>query len=237
MSVRLLRGISETAFTPFIIPSMEWSADQESVASADVLLRGQSSAPAPEHQAEFILADAQQEAALLLEETRARIAALEAEARARGLESAQQIINEQIQERVGNACAELRERMGEALREIDSLRARIVAESEQDLVELSLQIARKIIRQELTTSPEIIQTLTRVALAQLNSRTVARVRLHPEDARYLRQWSASERGSIEIIEDGAIERGGCVVQSERGTMDARIETQLTVIRDQLTGNE
>jgi flagellar assembly protein FliH len=237
MSVRLLRGTSEDAVIPFVIPSSDRGPEPPSAENFHAPEAAACIAPDSEKEAEAILSAAQQEAALLVAQAREQTAELETAARRQGLEQAQQMVEELVSQRVDEAVSDLRERLRETLQEIETLRSRVLMQTERELVQLALDIARKIIRHEITTEPAIALTLTRVALEKLRSRNIARVRLHPEDVRYLRGQQLLTEGTVELIEDTAIGRGGCIVQSERGEMDARIETQLALMQRELLDME
>jgi len=70
-----------------------------------------------------------------------------------------------------------------------------------------------------------------VALSRLHSRAYAKVRLHPEDYQYLTAHRQRLRAdsSIELVEDSSVSLGGCIVQTEMGDIDARIEQQFAEI--------
>src|SRR5579872_615588 len=76
------------------------------------------------------------------------------------------------------ADAELRpvlEQLGKTLSDLSSLRSKVRRSAEEDLVKLSLAIARRVMHRELTLDPESISGLVKVALDKLGSREVSRV--------------------------------------------------------------
>ena len=77
-------------------------------------------------------------------------------------------------ERSGMEMAERRievalKRFSKSLQEVARLRNEIVAHTEKDLVELALEIARKLVHREIQIDEEIIVTLVRVALERLSA--------------------------------------------------------------------
>ncbi|MEJ7617225.1 MAG: FliH/SctL family protein [Pyrinomonadaceae bacterium] len=135
------------------------------------------------------------------------------------------------------AVEPLRQKLTETLDELMRLRAAIALRAERDLVRLSLEIAKKIVRREVTIDHEIALTLARVALARIHNRAVATVHLHPEDYSFVALHRDKFDGncSIELAEDRSIERGGCLVSTEMGDIDARIENQFAEIESGLLG--
>lgn len=110
-------------------------------------------------------------------------------------------------------------------------------EVEQELAQLALAIARRVIAQELATQPQHIITAVRQAAAALPAATrKLRVQLHPDDVALLRELDAAE-ADWQLVADPAIQRGGCVLESERSRLDARVETRLAAMIDAVLGDE
>ena len=71
------------------------------------------------------------------------------------------------------------DRLARSIEEIGGLRARLRAEAEADLVQLSLAIARRVLRRELAIDPEALHGLVLGALEKLRGQEISRVRVHP----------------------------------------------------------
>ena len=99
------------------------------------------------------------------------------------------------------------------------------------VVRIAVEIARRIVGRELRTDPGLITNIARGALEQIGTAANVRVRVHPLDAQILHeailQWAptSGEAAALEIVPDGSIERGGCLVESDQGVVDARLSTQ------------
>jgi len=123
------------------------------------------------------------------------------------------------------------DRLGRALADLSSLRARIRGDAEKDLLKLSIAIARRVLHRELTLDPESIEGLIKVALDKLQSRELCRVRVHPDQESAIR--SSLERFSnsqkIEVVADQTLQCGDVLFETEHGTLDASIEAQLREI--------
>lgn len=95
-----------------------------------------------------------------------------------------------------------------------------------DLLALSLEIAKQVLRQALKLRPELILALVNDVLGQLPlSRQRACLVLHPEDATLVR-LNLGERlaqSGWEIIESADIGRGGCRLESAECEIDATLE--------------
>lgn len=248
MSAKLFKSDARAAFTAFVIPSAPVLPVPEETAplpepvsepsaakiAAEVAQANAEAAQAAAEtlrqaadEAARIVAEAHAEAARIIAATQAQAAELEREARERGLAEARAGFDHEVRQSV----ADLRERLSSTIDEVAGLRTAITAHAERDLVKLALEIARKIIRREVAADQDIVVTLARIALERLPSRVAAKVRISPEDFEYVTANSQSlgPDRAVELIADFAIKRGGCVVQSEGGSIDARIEEQLAIV--------
>jgi flagellar assembly protein FliH len=174
-----------------------------------------------------ILDAARAEAARMVADGQASAAGVERSARERGRAEAQAV----AQTELNLAVEDLRAKLATSLDELDGLRSKMVAHTELDLVRLALEIAKKIVHREVKVDHEVALTLARVALARLHSRATATVRLHPDDFAYVstnRERLGSE-GAVEIVADRSVGQGGCIVQSELGEIDGRIEQQFAEV--------
>jgi flagellar assembly protein FliH len=122
-------------------------------------------------------------------------------------------------------------RLARTIEELTGLRQRFRREAEEDLVALSLAIARRILHRELTIAPEALLGLVKAALEKIDGRELHRVRVRPEDAAMIQQHfeKMGLPRRVEVIGDPGLERGAAILDSSRGALDASVETQLTEI--------
>ncbi|MCZ2150489.1 MAG: hypothetical protein LC126_22270 [Bryobacterales bacterium] len=115
--------------------------------------------------------------------------------------------------------------------EMAGARSRMRRECEEDVVKLSLAMARRILRRELTVDGEALLGLVKAALDRVDLRETHRVRVRPEDAPLvaacLDRIGSPHR--VEVTADPALERGAVVFETQRGQLDASIDTQLEEI--------
>ncbi len=123
------------------------------------------------------------------------------------------------------------ERTSRALAELAGLRARIRQETERDLVRLSIEVARRILRREVNVDPDALAGVVRAALDKLQPSGKATVRVHPRHAEgviaELKRLGAPAGLSVEP--DSSLEPGGLRFETRGGTLDASIETQLAEV--------
>jgi flagellar assembly protein FliH len=134
----------------------------------------------------------------------------------------------------GQASAEVRpviERLSRSIEEIAGFRARLRREAEADTIQLALAIARRVLRRQLAVDPEALHGLVLGALEKLEGQEVSRVRVHPAHAVLvkgcLEQHSAGAK--VEILPDASREMGTVVFETQRGNLDASVDSQLQEI--------
>jgi len=119
-------------------------------------------------------------------------------------------------------------RLAESIDEMAALRSRLRREAEADTVKLALAIARRVIRRDLAVDPEALRGLVLAALEKLQAQEICRVRVHPSQvsavAELLRKPSTGV--AIEVVPDGSRDPGAVVFETERGNLDASVESQL-----------
>jgi flagellar assembly protein FliH len=156
-------------------------------------------------------------------EQQARLAAAERDAFVKGYAQGEKAGLEAGAKR---ADAMLR-RLGDTIEELASLRRTMFQQSERQLVQLAIALARRIVRREIAADDEFLTAMARVALDRLGESGPATIRLNPED--YARTvggrteaWAAAR---VTVVADPAIARGGCLVESPFGFVDASVDAQ------------
>jgi len=93
------------------------------------------------------------------------------------------------------------------------------------ILELAMAISRRIVGEVCEEPGAAAAHVARAALKKLGAETRVVVRVHSEDFTALERekglWSRNNR-RIELVEDDTIERGGVLVETEAGSIDARI---------------
>lgn len=139
---------------------------------------------------------------------------------AAGQEAGKQEVQAKIQEKLARLEA-LANNFREALLDLDQVAA-------DQLLHLSLEISRQVIRNELHTHPENLAAVVREGLAALplNHGAVA-LHLSPEDAPLLGEHLGElfSQSGWRIIEDPTISTGGCRLFAGTSEVDATVETR------------
>jgi flagellar assembly protein FliH len=124
------------------------------------------------------------------------------------------------------------EKLTETLAAFAELRTRIRRESEEELVALSIAIAKRVLHRELTLDPETVKGLVKVAFDRIGSRELNRVRVHPTHSNLVKSFveQACPNRPVEVVADSAMGPGDVVFETERGDLDASVDSQLEEIR-------
>lgn len=107
---------------------------------------------------------------------------------------------------------------------------------EGEFIKLVRVCVEKILGQEIKLNPDAVAGMVRMTLQDARQQREIIVRVHPEDVEYLNKNKRkllevlARANTIEIREDATIARGGCIVLTELGMIDASLERQLDAIQ-------
>ena len=111
-----------------------------------------------------------------------------------------------------------------------------------DILEMSVSIAKKIIKKEVESDPQvIINTIIDVLKTVSKNEPKINIRVKPQAVAFVKDaipdisYQYGIDAKINIIADPSIEDGGCVFQTNNGIVDASIDTQLEIIKKALEG--
>jgi flagellar assembly protein FliH len=114
----------------------------------------------------------------------------------------------------------------------------VIQESEQTLIALALEAAQKIVA-GLPIDAAMVEAVVREALGQIEDSAEVTVQLHPEDLALLRKQEGSvinnppDGRALKFIGSSEVTRGGALVQTRFGLVDARRETKIEQLQESL----
>ncbi|HLY09712.1 MAG TPA: FliH/SctL family protein [Planctomycetota bacterium] len=144
-------------------------------------------------------------------------------------------------ERVAAETAGLADLLRQAAAGIDEQRARLRAAAERDLLRLALLVAGKVTKAAIRTGLAVAEGNLRRAIELTARRQELQVRLHPEDVARIEEFLPELRRDFSDVQkivlepDPAVGRGGVIVQTREGSVDASIAAQLEEIERGLLG--
>ncbi len=105
------------------------------------------------------------------------------------------------------------------------------------IITLGMMAAKHILEAEVTHNSDIVIGQVRKAIYEAENDTIFKIMINPENIEILENVKSSLLNSgssrIEIVADSLVEAGGCVLDTSAGIIDAKITTQLSVIKAKL----
>jgi flagellar assembly protein FliH len=137
------------------------------------------------------------------------------------------------------ALAEMTPSVAVAASALDAVRALEADASERverAAVELALQVAERVVAGTVTVAPERLLDVVRGAVRTIIERERVTLLVHPDDLDLMRGAVADVAGALggiehfEVQEERRVGRGGAILRTALGEVDARIETKLGRVR-------
>jgi flagellar biosynthesis/type III secretory pathway protein FliH len=127
--------------------------------------------------------------------------------------------------------------LNQTLGQLENIRQEIYQEIEREVAQLALSIAKKIVCHEVKITQETITCVAREALSRVNNPTKIKIKLNPDDLQFIKDTQSQfsrflhNVDNIRFEAEASIQSGGCLVETDRGDIDARIEKQFQAIEE------
>lgn len=130
--------------------------------------------------------------------------------------------------------------MTQMLLDAREIRDKTISETEQDILCLAVKLAEKIIGREIENNKSTVVEIVSNALRNAKRQDKLTVRVSQKDystvqEKFVELSQSSRTSYVDIVPDPRVTLGGCIIESEVGTIDARLETQLRVLEKALLG--
>ncbi len=118
-------------------------------------------------------------------------------------------------------------------------RSEILEQTEGQIVELVLLIARKVVKTISENQKNVVISNIAQALRKLKTRSDVIIKVNLADLQLASDHAkdfvemAENAKRITVVEDSAIDRGGCVIETDFGEIDARIQSQLHELEEKI----
>jgi flagellar assembly protein FliH len=190
--------------------------------------------------------DAQEEAKSILEEAEKKASQLENGAKTKADAIVQEAKKMAVEAGRDEGFKKGEEEVNRLIERIHSIinaaidnKKNIIENTEQQLVDLVLLIARKVVKVISESEKEVVTENVREALKKLGKETEIVIKVNTKDLdlttknkrKFISMVESLEK--VRVEEDDRIARGGCVIETSLGDVDARIQTQLQVIEDKI----
>lgn len=124
---------------------------------------------------------------------------------------------------------------------MDASRQQLVAQAEGDLLLLALDLAKRLVNHELSVNPEAIKPLATECIGLVTDRTAITARVNPADLEVMQDFIPDlkkefpDMGTLKILPDEAIERGGLMAMTRETEVDMRLATRLAAFEEAILG--
>jgi len=109
--------------------------------------------------------------------------------------------------------------------------------AEVNAVKIAMAIAKKIVLGEVSVNEDMVIKIVNQVMGKITGDEQVKIKIHPDDFQVIKMHETGNaelilnRKSILFEEDSGITRGGCVVETDSGNIDARLESQLLIIEE------
>lgn len=202
-------------------------------------------------QADRIVGQARFRAQKIVEEAQAERARLIGEAEKIGLErgekkgyadgvaKGQKVGTEQAREQVAQDLQRLAVAWGNALQDFETVRGALVREARLDVLKLAIAIAERVAKRAVDADEHAAGAQLEAALELIARPTRLRIACSPADKELLESMmpALAQRfakiTAAEVVQDASLSRGSVVVRTDKGEIDATVETQIARVVDAL----
>lgn len=173
------------------------------------------------------LFEAEREGSEIIGEARAQARKLLEEAESRR----QEMLRQGFEQGRREGAARVTEELAGVLKEVSEIRG----SASERLVQLVTKIADKVLKEAVKLNPEAVVSIARHALQQVRWCREITLRVNPEDLEIIHKQRPELTAALDNVNelrlegDPQVERGGCLVESEAGILDASLSTQLAAL--------
>jgi flagellar assembly protein FliH len=133
--------------------------------------------------------------------------------------------------------------MSVIVKEMSALKQSTLENLEEEIVQLSMAVAEKVIHLEATTNREVIRGVLKEAIKNIGDRENMKIRVHPQDFHFMMEIKNDFLQSFDGIrnmtfaEDESIQRGGAIIETVCGEVDARLDQQYNEVKAAMTASK
>lgn len=203
-----------------------------------------------EKQAEEILDKAAEEAEQIVEDTKQEAKELLEKVQKEGYDAGYKEGKEQgikdgkekIQDELDTIVKQTNKQAEKTLQDAQELTAEYFIKAEDDIVKIVIMAVEKILPQHFLDAPQVILPVVREAINHV--RDQKQIIIHVEPYSYdlilmarseLKSMLTDGTATVEVISDDALKPGDCVIETPNGGVDARLSTQLELLKRAVKG--
>ena len=173
-----------------------------------------------------------QQAENIIEEARQKAKKIKEDAHGQGLAEGTEAGREEGRKEALDRLAPLSDTLKYLIEQVEQVQEAVLIKQEQEILHLCTQMAQTIIHTEVRQNKEVILANLRQGLKSVGHHRVVAIKLNPRDLEIIQNLSEKISQSILNLKGVALESdpmlcpGGCLIQTDLGYVDAKIETQI-----------
>lgn len=131
------------------------------------------------------------------------------------------------------------DRSHKILEAVLSRREQILSETEEQIVQLVLLMTRKVVKVMSENQKSVVMANVLSALKKVKARGEVVIRVNLEDVKltteHIKDFTQQVESvsGITVVEDSSVDKGGCIVETDFGAIDARISSQLSELENKI----
>lgn len=164
-----------------------------------------------------------------LEKAKNQAVQLKEQARQEGFEEGRKEGYEKGQQEAREEFTPLIQGFQKIVEDLSEFRKKMYPRLEREMIELVVELAKKVVHQELTVREDSVKEMIHAAVQAILDKEYLTIRVHPKDKEHAENFQPElqkmygEIKNIKLETHEGITRGGCVVETNFGTIDTRIE--------------
>jgi flagellar assembly protein FliH len=128
----------------------------------------------------------------------------------------------------------------DAVKKLDESKKQLVLQLEPQVIELCKKAAETVIGREIQGGSASLEAIVKPILSKVPDAMKIIIKVNPEDLNQMRQFSSDLVGdgkieSLEVVSDPSIGKGGVVIETDVGSIDAKLETRVEQMKKSLGG--
>jgi len=115
------------------------------------------------------------------------------------------------------------------IQELSGFRKKMYPKVEREMIEMVISLVKKVIHFELSTRDDSIQEMIRLAVQSVLDKESMTIKINPADKEHAENFRPElqhlfgEIKNISFEANTGIDRGGCIIETNFGTVDARMD--------------
>jgi flagellar biosynthesis/type III secretory pathway protein FliH len=122
-----------------------------------------------------------------------------------------------------------------AVCDLQQAKRQMMESSEKAVLSLAMAIAKKVVQSEIEHNPDLTLAIIRKTLQKIKNTDKLCIKVNPNDLQKVRNSKnallevSGQEVQISIEPENTVSRGGCLIETDMGDFDARLESQIQLV--------